>query len=940
MSRLADIFNSALSDRLSPTEQRDISRGFSVLETTVRDLGSSIGASGRGSRISSGSVVFGGDGLKLFNPRTGFKTVSLSPRGNFSTGYDLDRPEYTSLKVLANDQYYNVETLGFGDVLLGDNSPGASNLFWDRSTGRLNFRGGTTVNAYIDTDGTLTATGATISGTITASAGSIGGWTIDTTSIHKSTIVLDSANDKITVGGTDVILDSSGITAIAGTIGGWTLAATSLSAPGVSINSAGTIVLGSSDITLDGANARIDVGSAAGIVIDGGNNRIRSSNYASGVEGWQIKSDGSGEFGNLLVRGEIQSAVFTLNEVAVTGGTQAVVRRAGKLYADFTTPNVSDTIQIANHAGGSTCDFINTDIIRIKTGLSVDSWMTLSAKSQQSEYASFTATHSAGSVLDAIKAGAAIIGYSATTGGSIYLSADDAVGSSANLSIIKHSGSPWSDESLMVRLGNLDGSYGATTEAYGVGLGDYSSGNYLSFNALGTGKFIIAAGDGTVQIDENYISLLDKGGDPPRLTFREASTSTWYTQGRLYGENNATHSTVWLVSRRDTGAPWTSHASTIISAYDSIVGATADVRMTIDSTRIVSFSNVDYLRTDGGLSVGSLVNTPGVGQIIATSNILSIVDGSGGGFYAGASNDVHLYRSAANVWYTPDEFRSNTILWAMGDGSSYGIKIGTDGKIYRDTTDSLYTSNKFTAERFTATLAGSSGGIFIGGDTQIYRNAANELTTPDLFRFGSNIWVTGYGVFSATTSLYLRNQTARINFGTADDVALYRSAANELRTPDALTVDSTLTVSGLFKRLLGGTTYTVGALVMLGSPIKNTTYFEGQSHSTAGKTFIDMSNATTGFGLTNSANITAYVVDVFCRDSGTPSASILGVAIDGQSVGGEGGWLECNTVPSDYITRTRMVVDANSNGDLYIQYYASGTTTLDVWLRVAGYYVG
>jgi hypothetical protein len=47
-------------------------------------------------------------------------------------------------------------------MLLGDNSSGAANLFWDRSDGRLKFRGGTAVQAYVDTDGALTAGGGDV----------------------------------------------------------------------------------------------------------------------------------------------------------------------------------------------------------------------------------------------------------------------------------------------------------------------------------------------------------------------------------------------------------------------------------------------------------------------------------------------------------------------------------------------------------------------------------------------------------------------------------------------------------------------------------------------------------------------------------------------------------------------------------------------------------
>lgn len=47
------------------------------------------------------------------------------------------------------------ETLAAGDTILGSNAASKANLFWDQSTGRLNFRSGTTTNLYLSTGGVL-----------------------------------------------------------------------------------------------------------------------------------------------------------------------------------------------------------------------------------------------------------------------------------------------------------------------------------------------------------------------------------------------------------------------------------------------------------------------------------------------------------------------------------------------------------------------------------------------------------------------------------------------------------------------------------------------------------------------------------------------------------------------------------------------------------------
>lgn len=65
----------------------------------------------------------------------------------------------------------------------------------------------------------------------------------------------------------------------------------------------------------------------------------------------------------------------------------------------------------------------------------------------------------------------------------------------------------YDEGSLMVRLGNMDGEYGADGKYYGVGIGDYAGGNYLSYNAEGNGAFILKAGDGAVRLDSSGIEI-------------------------------------------------------------------------------------------------------------------------------------------------------------------------------------------------------------------------------------------------------------------------------------------------------------------------------------------------------------------------------------------------------------------------------------------------
>ena len=77
--------------------------------------------------------------------------------------------EYISMSSSGIEMYSNavkiVDIDNSGDFILGEVDDNKSNLFYDESEGRLNFRGGvagTVVQAYIDTDGSITAGGGNV----------------------------------------------------------------------------------------------------------------------------------------------------------------------------------------------------------------------------------------------------------------------------------------------------------------------------------------------------------------------------------------------------------------------------------------------------------------------------------------------------------------------------------------------------------------------------------------------------------------------------------------------------------------------------------------------------------------------------------------------------------------------------------------------------------
>lgn len=131
------------------------------LHETTKELTEKVGMQGSLGQINAGGVVVSaGLGVSAFEG--GVRKSSIEPDGDVFFGSNINDPATTSFGVFANEQYYNTEFMEEGDVLFGNNSDGQSNVKWDESEGQLQFRFGTTVMVYMDTDGSLKAGAGTV----------------------------------------------------------------------------------------------------------------------------------------------------------------------------------------------------------------------------------------------------------------------------------------------------------------------------------------------------------------------------------------------------------------------------------------------------------------------------------------------------------------------------------------------------------------------------------------------------------------------------------------------------------------------------------------------------------------------------------------------------------------------------------------------------------
>ena len=100
-----------------------------------------------------GSARLDRSGVNVYNGNV--NTIRLEDDGDAFFGSNLAAPATTSFIVFSNAQTYNSESMGAGDLLLGDNGASKANILWDASAGKMLFRGGLVDNVILDTDGAL-----------------------------------------------------------------------------------------------------------------------------------------------------------------------------------------------------------------------------------------------------------------------------------------------------------------------------------------------------------------------------------------------------------------------------------------------------------------------------------------------------------------------------------------------------------------------------------------------------------------------------------------------------------------------------------------------------------------------------------------------------------------------------------------------------------------
>lgn len=221
------------------------------------------------------------------------------------------------------------------------------------------------------------------------------------------------------------------------------------------------------------------------------------------------------------------------------------------------------------------------------------------------------------------------------------------------------------------------------------------------------------------------------------------------------------------------------------------------------------------IQSAGAVEVDNLVNATGY-EVNGTSGISATCSGgqvltnqvTSGGIVIGgtcaATGATATLQSAYNATsgntITTTNARDFSITLAdTATDSNFitNIATGSTGtfKVQSNGTDRLSIGS---AGQLALGAQGSTGGLLIGGDTNLYRSAANTLSTDDDFKAPAVVSsgnVHAYDGTSAWTVMGAQGPSGEsgVRFGSSLDTNLYRSAADTLKTDDALSVGNYIT---------------------------------------------------------------------------------------------------------------------------------------------------
>lgn len=236
-----------------------------------------------------------------------------------------------------------------------------------------------------------------------------------------------------------------------------------------------------SNVLIDSANSLIRLGPSTGdyITLDGARQRLRTSNFVSGVwgSGWTLDPSGI-EVANALIRGVLRTSVFRKDTISVVGG-MLMVSNSDVLDEDMTADD--NAVMIVK---GTTTFEVN-DILRIKDGAN-EEWFRVTDVSGAPTYVVTRdlAAQYAANDNPTWKKGTCVAKQGKSDLSSVYsggwLSLVGEGENSPYYEVIKRTGVAYNAFTPYIRLGNLNGFLDYNSEEWGIAIGEATK--YLKYD--------------------------------------------------------------------------------------------------------------------------------------------------------------------------------------------------------------------------------------------------------------------------------------------------------------------------------------------------------------------------------------------------------------------------------------------------------------------------
>lgn len=549
---------------------------------------------------------------------------------------------------------------------------------------------------------------------------------------------------------------ASNIIASGGTLAGWTISDTAITSP-------------SGSIVLDSSSNSILVAAAVGnsvIGIFGDTGVIESNNYSANVSGF-IVSANLIEAQNIKARGALQGVSFQYDVVSAVGG-QLMVSNSDVIATDMTAADNSTlTTQ-----GNSTFSVNDLLILRSNAGSGIqEEWMRVTNAGSAPTYTvtrDLAGTYAANSN-PAWKKGTAVIkqgvsdGAAAYSGGWLRL-----IGQGTNspfYSVYARTGIAYNNFSEICRLGNLNGIGPFVADTYGIFIGNYATGKYLTYDTVTAnlvvngyvqsskgafggsgvdGALTISSGTTTLAMGavsvfvKNYTSISITGTGA--LAFSGPSTTGTTIILKSQGDVTLTSSTSPLIDARGMGAAGGTGGTAVSGVSDGNDGTSGN-----SAEGILDDNTHNGGKGGGGKTGGADNGAAGAAGTIYTNlynytnsllriarkqvNICPGSGGAGGGSgrsIAGGNSGVGgnggagggaVYIECAGAWNFTGNINVSGLAGSNGNApagtnNSHGAG-GAGGGGASGMFIALY--NTLTANSGTITAAGGAGGI--GGAT-------------------------------------------------------------------------------------------------------------------------------------------------------------------------------------------------------------------------------